>query len=68
MTKKISTSDLLEVLDKVKKETINVGFTLNQLALEAGYKNYNLNHLKNPTLKTLIKLLEALDRLKQKIN
>lgn len=61
------TNDLQNIIQRTIKQVEDMGFTQIQLCNEAGLKRDNLAKMKNPTLKTIIKLLEAKKRLEKKI-
>lgn len=65
--KSIYRDDLQNIIQRIIKQVEEMGFTQIQLCHEAGLKRDNLSKMKNPTLKTLIKFLEAKKRLEKKI-
>lgn len=64
---KITPTYLRTIIRKIIDEIESLGFTQLQLVHEAGIKHDRIAKMKNPTLNTIIKLLEAKDRLKKKV-
>lgn len=59
--------DLQNIIPRIIKQVEDMGFTQIQLCNEAGLKRDNLSKMKNPTLKTIMKLIDAKKRLEKKI-
>lgn len=68
MTEKITPAYLRTIIRRITDEVESLGFTQIQLVHEAGLKRDSLSKIKNPTINTIIKLMEARDRLKKKLN
>lgn len=67
MTEKLTPTYLRGLIRKIIKEVEDMGFTQIQLCNEAGLKRDNLSKMKNPTLKTIMKLMDAKKRLENKL-
>lgn len=65
---KITPAYLRTIITRTLKQVEDAGFTQIQLCHEAGLKRDNLAKMKNPKLNTIIKLIEAKDRLLKKKN
>lgn len=63
----MTTDDLQNIIQRITKQVEDMGFTQIQLCREAGLKRDNLSKMKNPTLKTIMKLIDAKKRLEKKI-
>lgn len=61
-------NDLKDIHKTIIKSVEDMGFTHAQLCAEAGIHPKNLSNIKNPTINTVMKLMEARDRLKNKLN
>lgn len=59
--------DLQNIIQRIIKQVEDMGFTQIQLCNEAGLKRDNLSKIKNPTLKTIMKLIDAKNRLEKKL-
>lgn len=59
--------DLQNIIQRIIKQVEDMGFTQIQLCNEAGLKRDNLSKMKNPTLKTIMKLMDAKNRLEKKL-
>lgn len=64
---KITPTDLKTIVSRIVKEVTEMGFTKLQLCQEAGLNKDTIFKAKNPTIGTIIKLIEARDRLKEKL-
>lgn len=67
MTDKLTPTYLRGLIHKIIKEVEDIGCTQIQLCHEAGLKRDSFSKMKNPTINTIIKLIEAKERLKKKI-
>ena len=67
MTDKLTPTYLRGLIRKIIKEVEDIGCTQIQLCHEAGLKRDSFSKMKNPTINTIIKLIEAKERLKKKI-
>ena len=67
MTDKLTPAYLRGIVQKIINEVKGMGFTQIQLCQEAGLNKDTLAKCKNPQLNTIIKLIEARDRLKKKL-
>lgn len=63
---RITPDYLRSVISRIVKQVENAGFTQIQLCREAGIKYNNLSKMKNPKINTVIKIIEAKDRLLKK--
>lgn len=68
MTDKLTPTYLRGLIRKIIKEVEDIGCTQIQLCHEAGLKRDSFSKMKNPTINTIIKLIEAKERLKKKAN
>lgn len=66
MTRQITKRDLLYCLNRLLKEVEDNGFTQLQLAQAAGLKRDSFSKMKNPTINTLVKLIDAKNELIKK--
>ena len=64
---KITPAYLRGIVRKIISEVESMGCTQIQLVHEAGIKHDRISKMKNPTINTIIKLMEARDRLKTKM-
>lgn len=64
----ITPTYLKNVIKRIIKEVESIGCTQIQLCHEAGLKRDSFSKMKNPTINTIIKLIEAKERLKKKVN
>lgn len=67
MSNNLTPDALRQLHKKICQEVLDMGFTLTQLCAEAGYKTNNLSKIKSPSINTIVRLMEARDRLKKKI-
>lgn len=66
-TDKITVGELRAIIPKIMKDVADMGCTQLQLCQEAGLNKDTIYKRKNPTIGTIIKLIEARDRLKEKL-
>lgn len=64
---KITPTYLRTIIQKIINDVKGMGLTQLQLCQAAGLKRDSLSKMKNPKIETIIKLMEARDRLKKKI-
>lgn len=67
MTNTITAGELRALIPKIMKDVADMGCTQLQLCQEAGLNKDTIYKRKNPTIGTIIKLIEARDRLKEKL-
>lgn len=67
ISEKITPAYLRTIIRRIIDEVESLGFTQIQLVHEAGIKHDRISKMKNPTINTIIKLMEAKDRLKKKV-
>lgn len=63
----ITPTYLRTVIQKIINDVRGMGLTQLQLCQEAGLKRDSFSKMKNPRIETIIKLMEARDRLKKKL-
>lgn len=63
----ITPTYLRTIIQKIINDVRGMGLTQLQLCQEAGLKRDSLAKMKNPRIETIIKLMEARDRLRKKL-